>query len=175
MLAAAAALERAIPADGGGALMTWETVIGLEVHVQLGTRTKMFCACARPSAIRPTPTSARSASACPARCRCRTRRRSDWVPRRRMALGCTVHPTSIFARKNYFYPDLPKGYQISQFDQPLATGGRVAFESPDRGRDRRSASPGCTSRKTPASRCTTGFPGRPRWTSIGPACRWPRS
>ncbi len=50
-----------------------------------------------------------------------------------MALGCTVHRRSVFARKNYFYPDLPKGYQISQFDKPLATGGAFEIDSPERG------------------------------------------
>ena len=61
------------------------------------------------------------------------------------ALGCTVHPRSIFARKNYFYPDLPKGYQISQFEEPLATGGRLEFVSAERGPDHRAhqaAAPG---------------------------------
>src|SRR2546421_6642300 len=50
-----------------------------------------------------------------------------------LALGCTLHPKSVFARKNYFYPDLPKGYQISQFEQPLATQGALSYVSPDRG------------------------------------------
>jgi aspartyl-tRNA(Asn)/glutamyl-tRNA(Gln) amidotransferase subunit B len=114
--------------------MTWETVIGLEVHVQLRTRTKMFCAC-RTSFGDPPNT-----NVCPV---CLGLPGALPVPNAEavrlgtsaaLALGCTVHHTSTFARKNYFYPDLPKGYQISQFDQPLATGGRVTFESPERGR-----------------------------------------
>ena len=114
--------------------MSWETVIGLEVHVQLRTRTKMFCACRTTFGDLP------NTNVCPV---CLGLPGALPVPngeavrlgtRAAMALGCTVHATSVFARKNYFYPDLPKGYQISQFDQPLATGGRVAFDSPDRGR-----------------------------------------
>ncbi len=114
--------------------MGWETVIGLEVHVQLRTRTKMFCACRTSFGDLP------NTNVCPV---CLGLPGALPVPngeavrlgtRAAMALGCTVHTTSVFARKNYFYPDLPKGYQISQFDQPLATGGRVAFDSPDRGR-----------------------------------------
>ena len=114
--------------------MGWETVIGLEVHVQLRTRTKMFCAC-RTSFGDPPNT-----NVCPV---CLGLPGALPVPNAEavrlgataaLALGCTIHHTSVFARKNYFYPDLPKGYQISQFDQPLATGGRVTFESPDRGR-----------------------------------------
>jgi aspartyl-tRNA(Asn)/glutamyl-tRNA(Gln) amidotransferase subunit B len=113
--------------------MTWETVIGLEVHVQLGTRTKMFCGCAAGYGEDP------NTSVCPV---CLGLPGALPVPnaeaitlgtRAALAIGSTVHQVSVFARKNYFYPDLPKGYQISQFDRPLATGGQLLIESPERG------------------------------------------
>ena len=116
--------------------MSWETVIGLEVHVQLRTRTKMFCA------DRTTFGDPPNSNVCPV---CLGLPGALPVPnaeairlavRAALALGCAVHRTSVFARKNYFYPDLPKGYQISQFDQPLATGGSASFESSERGRVR---------------------------------------
>ncbi len=105
--------------------MTWETIIGLEVHVQLATASKMFCGCANSYGAAP------NSNVCPV---CLGLPGALPVPnatavalgvRGALALGCDVHPTSIFARKNYFYPDLPKGYQISQFDRPLATRGAV--------------------------------------------------
>jgi aspartyl-tRNA(Asn)/glutamyl-tRNA(Gln) amidotransferase subunit B len=113
--------------------MTWETVIGLEVHVQLATRSKMFCGCATSYGEEP------NTVVCPI---CLGLPGALPVPNAEavrlgtlgaIALGCTIHPTSVFARKNYFYPDLPKGYQISQFDKPLATNGKFEIVSPERG------------------------------------------
>ncbi len=113
--------------------MTWETVIGLEVHVQPATRTKMFCGCATVYGAPP------NTHVCPVCLGLPGALPSPNAEAVRLgvvgaiALGCEVHATSVFARKNYFYPDLPKGYQISQFDKPLATGGAVLIESPERG------------------------------------------
>jgi len=114
--------------------MGWETVIGLEVHVQLSTRTKMFCACRTSFGDPPNTNVCPTCLGLPGALPMPNAEAIRLATRGALALGCEVHATSVFARKNYFYPDLPKGYQISQFDQPLATGGRVAFDSPERGR-----------------------------------------
>jgi aspartyl-tRNA(Asn)/glutamyl-tRNA(Gln) amidotransferase subunit B len=110
---------------------SYEAVIGLEVHAELGTRSKMFCACPVVD----------STQAEPNRCVCPVcagmpgmlpvvnQKAVEFGLRVALALECTVAPTSIFARKNYFYPDLPKGYQISQYEQPLATHGRLLIET----------------------------------------------
>jgi aspartyl-tRNA(Asn)/glutamyl-tRNA(Gln) amidotransferase subunit B len=114
--------------------MSWETVIGLEVHVQLSTRTKMFCACRTSFGDPPNTNVCPTCLGLPGALPVPNAEAIRLATRGAIALGCAVHETSVFARKNYFYPDLPKGYQISQFDQPLATGGRVAFDSTERGR-----------------------------------------
>jgi aspartyl-tRNA(Asn)/glutamyl-tRNA(Gln) amidotransferase subunit B len=114
--------------------MSWETVIGLEVHVQLSTRTKMFCACRTTFGDPPNTNVCPTCLGLPGALPVPNAQAVRLAARAALGLGCTVRERSVFARKNYFYPDLPKGYQISQFDQPLATGGRVAFESPERGR-----------------------------------------
>jgi len=105
--------------------MSWETVIGLEVHVQLKTRSKMFCACSTTFGDPPNTNVCPVCLGLPGALPVPNQAAVRLAVRAAIALDCTVHPTSVFARKNYFYPDLPKGYQISQFEQPLATGGGV--------------------------------------------------
>jgi aspartyl-tRNA(Asn)/glutamyl-tRNA(Gln) amidotransferase subunit B len=112
---------------------SWETVIGLEVHVQLGTASKMFCGCSTAFGDAPNTNVCPVCLGLPGALPVPNEQAIRLATRAALALECTVHETSVFARKNYFYPDLPKGYQISQFDRPLATGGRLGFESPDRG------------------------------------------
>ncbi|MFL5505265.1 MAG: Asp-tRNA(Asn)/Glu-tRNA(Gln) amidotransferase subunit GatB [Gemmatimonadales bacterium] len=114
--------------------MTWECVIGLEVHVQLATRTKMFCAQANAFGHEPNSLIDPYTLGLPGALPVPNAEAVKLGTRAALALGCTVHPVSIFARKHYFYPDLPKGYQISQFEEPLATGGQVWIDSPERGR-----------------------------------------
>ena len=114
--------------------MAWETVIGLEVHAQLLTRTKMFCACENRFGAEPNTLVCPVCLGLPGALPVPNAQAITLATQAALALGCTVHERSIFARKNYFYPDLPKGYQISQYDQPLAVHGRVSFESLDRRR-----------------------------------------
>ncbi|MCZ6916669.1 MAG: Asp-tRNA(Asn)/Glu-tRNA(Gln) amidotransferase subunit GatB [Gemmatimonadetes bacterium] len=111
--------------------MSWETVIGLEVHVQLATRTKMFCGCPTSFGDDPNTNVCPVCLGLPGALPVPNRTAIRLALRAALALDFTVHPTSIFARKNYFYPDLPKGYQITQFDRPLATQGRLSFASAD--------------------------------------------
>ncbi len=113
--------------------MDWETVIGLEVHVQPATRSKMFCGCATGYGGAPNTNVCPVCLGLPGSLPTLNAEAVRLGVIGALALGCEIHPTSVFARKNYFYPDLPKGYQISQFDKPLATGGVVVVESPDRG------------------------------------------
>ncbi len=111
----------------------WETIIGLETHVQLRTKSKMFCGCSTAFGAPPNTQVCPVCLGLPGALPVANGAAIGLAVRAALALGCTVQPKSIFARKNYFYPDLPKGYQISQFDQPLATNGTLTFVSPDRG------------------------------------------
>src|SRR3990170_3739388 len=109
----------------------YEPVIGLEVHVELQTRTKMFCGCAVVDTTQAEPNRAvcEVCTGMPGTLPVINERAVELALRVALALGSTVAERSVFARKNYFYPDLPKGFQISQYEAPLATGGTLAVPS----------------------------------------------
>ena len=111
----------------------YEPVIGLESHAQLRTQTKIFCGCSTAFGAAPNTQVCPVCLGLPGALPVFNRRAVDYAIKAALALGCDVQPVSIFARKNYFYPDLPKGYQISQYERPLALRGSLDITA-DRGR-----------------------------------------
>jgi aspartyl-tRNA(Asn)/glutamyl-tRNA(Gln) amidotransferase subunit B len=106
----------------------YEAVIGLEVHAQLLTKTKIFCGCSTQFGDAPNANTCPVCLGLPGTLPVLNKRAVELGMQAALALNCTVHEHSRFARKNYFYPDLPKGYQISQYELPLATGGYLEIE-----------------------------------------------
>jgi aspartyl-tRNA(Asn)/glutamyl-tRNA(Gln) amidotransferase subunit B len=111
--------------------MEYEIVIGLEVHAELATRTKMFCSCrvVDSTQAEPNTTVCPVCAGMPGVLPVVNRQAVEYAMRVGLALGCTINHTSLFDRKNYFYPDLPKGYQISQYEHPLASDGLLVVDT----------------------------------------------
>ena len=130
--------------------MEFEPVIGLEVHAQLKTKTKIFCGCSTEFGAPPNTHTCPVCLGMPGVLPVLNKKVVEFTLRMALATHCTVARESRFARKNYFYPDLPKGYQISQYELPIAENGYIDLD------DRRtmpsgSASPAFTWKKTPAN------------------------
>jgi aspartyl-tRNA(Asn)/glutamyl-tRNA(Gln) amidotransferase subunit B len=109
----------------------FEPVIGLEIHAQLDTQSKMFCACqvVEPSLSHPNIAICEVCTGMPGSLPVANHKAVEYAIRVALALNCRINEISVFARKNYFYPDLPKGFQISQFEMPLAVEGRIAIQT----------------------------------------------
>jgi aspartyl-tRNA(Asn)/glutamyl-tRNA(Gln) amidotransferase subunit B len=115
----------------------WEAIIGMEIHAQLATATKIFCGCAVQTGGEPNANTCPVCLGLPGALPVLNKRVIDLGARAAISLGLEVQETSIFARKNYFYPDLPKGYQISQYDKPFSANGNLTIltsERDDQGR-----------------------------------------
>jgi aspartyl-tRNA(Asn)/glutamyl-tRNA(Gln) amidotransferase subunit B len=110
----------------------WEAVIGMEIHAQLATETKIFCACATSFGDEPNANTCPVCLGLPGALPVLNGRVVDLGARAALALGLQIQETSVFARKNYFYPDLPKGYQISQYDKPFSAHGELTIMTSER-------------------------------------------
>src|SRR3954452_17502516 len=113
----------------------WEAVVGLEIHVHLKTRTKMFCRCELEYFAEPNARTCPVCLAHPGALPVPNRKAVEWTIKLGLALGCDIAHEAVFARKNYFYPDNPKGYQISQYEQPLCVGGSLVVPGLDGDRE----------------------------------------
>ena len=110
----------------------WEAIIGMEIHAQLATETKIFCGCATSFGDEPNSNTCPVCLGLPGALPVLNERVVDLGAKAALALGLNVNETSIFSRKNYFYPDLPKGYQISQYDKPFSSDGRLTIMTSER-------------------------------------------
>ncbi len=110
----------------------WEAIIGMEIHAQLATETKIFCACAASFGDEPNSNTCPVCLGLPGALPVLNKKVVDLGARAALALGLNINETSIFSRKNYFYPDLPKGYQISQYDKPFSSNGELTIMTSER-------------------------------------------
>jgi aspartyl-tRNA(Asn)/glutamyl-tRNA(Gln) amidotransferase subunit B len=137
-------------------MSAWETVIGLEVHCQLATRSKLFSGAATAFGAEPNTQACAVDLALPGVLPVLNREAVAMAIKFGLAIGAQIAPRSVFARKNYFYPDLPKGYQISQDELPIVALGHLDTTLPD-GSEKRIGITRAHLKKTPASPCTRTF------------------
>jgi len=117
--------------------MDYEAVIGLEIHAQLKTESKIFCGCSTRFGDKPNSNTCAVCTGQPGALPVMNRKAVEYAAKAALSLNLNINTTSIFARKNYFYPDLPKGYQISQYDRPFSENGSVDLETGDRDKEGR--------------------------------------